>query len=223
MFVLALLLVFGGLPISSPESVLRSISRFVLGSDPSFGLSVKRRRAFHRLLSGLTRAHARGDALRFLTLTSAPGGSIRDLRRHFQVLRKRVEHEFGFLPQYWSILTNEGYGVLHIVFKGGFLPQHWLSNAWHSIHGAPIVDIRVLRGPPHRLANYLIVNYLCKQSFERMSWSWGWVFRGFCGVWRSRFASWYRSNRISCIEAWNRLVSTYSPHSVVHYGSLSGG
>lgn len=209
----------------SPYSVVDGVfvfSRSVLNSA-SFGLSGKQKRSFHRLVSGFTRAHSRGDRLRFLTLTTAVGGSVRLLRRHFQVLRKRIEHEFRFLPQYWSLRTNEGNGVLHIVFKGGFIPHSWLSVAWRSIHGASIVDIRALRGSPRHLASYLVANYLCKQSFERMSWSWSWVFRGFCGLWRSRFASWYRSDSVSCLRAWDRLVSTYSVPVSVVYGSLFGG
>lgn len=191
--------------------------------SPRFGFSIKQRRSLQRLISGFTRAHARGDRLRFLTLTSAPGGSVVLLRRHFQVLRKRIEHAFGFLPQYWSLRTNEGYGVLHIVFKGGFIPQSWLSDAWRSIHGASIVDIRVLRGSPRRLASYLVANYLCRQSFERMSWSWSWVFRGFCGVWRSRFSSWYKSAPGACLRAWNRLICSFPGPSVPFVQGRLGG
>jgi hypothetical protein len=204
------------------DSVLRSVSQVVLDSG-GFSLSAKRKRAFHRLLSGFTRARHRGDRLRFLTLTSVSGSSDLLLRRHAQLLFRRIRRAFGFKPEYWSLRTNEGFGVLHIIFKGGFVPQRWISDVWRSIHGASIVDIRALRGSSRRLANYLVANYLCKQSFERMSWSWGWVFRGFCGVWRSQFASWYRIDRVSCLEAWNRLVSTFSPLLAVRYGSLSGG
>jgi len=207
--------------ISSPDSVLRSISRLVLESGRS-ELSAKRKRGFHRLVSGFTRAHYRGDRLRFMTLTSAVGGSVRVIRRHLQVLRKRIHREFGFLIQYWSIATNEGNGVLHIVFKGGFIPQSWLSSAWSAIHGARIVDIRVLRGSSRRLASYLVANYLCKQSFERMSWSWGWVFRGFCGVWASHFSSWYKVNSKACLRAWNKLICQFSESVPFVQGKLGG-
>jgi hypothetical protein len=158
-----------------------------------------------------------------MTLTTAVGGSMTRLRRDLQVLRKRIEHEFRFLFQYWSLSTNEGNGVLHIVFKGGFIPHSWLSEAWRSIHGAFIVDIRALWGSPRKLTSYLVSSYLCKQSYERMSWSWNWVFRGFCGIWRSRFAPWYRVDRVSCLAAWNQLISTFTPSLAVVYGSLSGG
>lgn len=207
--------------ISSPESILRLFSRSILESGDS-ELSPKRKRAFHRLVSGFTRARYRGDRLRFMTLSTAVGGSFRRLRRDLQVLRKRISREFGFLIQYWSIATNEGNGVLHIVFKGGFIPQNWLSNAWRAIHGAPIVDIRKLWGSPRRLANYLVSRYLCKQSFERMSWSWGWVFRGFCGIWASRFSSWYGVDRAACLKAWNLFICRFSVPVPFVQGRLGG-
>ena len=187
---------------------------------PSSGLSRKQKRAFHRLVSGFTRARSHGDRLRFMTLTTAVGGSVCRLRRHFQLLRRRIQRRFHFEVKYWSILTNEGNGVLHIVFKGGFIPHDWLSKAWNSIHGAFIVDIRALKGSPKKLARYLIVNYLCKQSYERLSWSWSWVFRGFCGLWSHHFSSWYRSNPSACLKAWNRLVSFYVVPKAVRFGSL---
>jgi len=192
-------------------------------------LSGKKKRAFHRLVSGFTRARFRGDRLRFMTLTSAVGGSFGRLSRDLQVLRKRISRArydrdgfSGFLPQYWKINTNEGNGVLHVVFKGGFIPQRWLSDAWFAIHGAWIVDIRVLRGSPRKLANYLVGNYLCKQSFERMSWSWGWVFRGFCGLWAARFSSWYKTSPVACLKAWNKLVCHFSVPVPFVQGRLGG-
>jgi hypothetical protein len=201
---------------------LQSVARAVLDSGRFSELSGKRKRAFHRLVSGFTRARYRGDRLRFMTLTTSVGGSFRILRRDFQVLRKRISREFGFLVQYWSLRTNEGNGVLHLVFKGGFIPQRWLSDAWFSIHGARIVDIRALRGSSRRLASYLVANYLCRQSFERMSWSWSWVFRGFCGVWASRFSSWYKVNSRACLAAWNKLICSFSVGVPFVQGRLGG-
>jgi hypothetical protein len=209
-------------PVSSPESVLASVERVILDSRPSSGFSAKQKRAFHRLVSGFTRARFRGDRLRFLTLTSAVGADFHRLRRHFQLLRRRIERTFHFKAQYWSIRTNEGNGVLHIVFKGGFVPQSWISEAWSVIHGARIVDIRALRGSPRRLANYLVANYLSRQSFERLSWSWGWVFRGFCGRWSRDFSSWYRRDSVACLKAWNRLVCRFSESVPFVEGRLGG-
>jgi hypothetical protein len=192
----------------SPESVVGSIANILLHDS---GLNEKRKkaRAYHRLLSGFTRARYHGQPLRFMTLTTATGGSQEKLTRHFQTLRKRIKRAFGFKAEYWKINTSEGNGVLHIVYKGGFIPQSWLSNAWRQIHGAFIADIHLLKGKDKRIVNYLVSQYLCKQPFERMSWSWNWVFRGFCGVWKRQFSFWYMDNRIKCLKAWNKLICSH--------------
>jgi hypothetical protein len=142
-----------------------------------------------------------------MTLTSSERSDKRALSRHFQTLRKRIEHAFGVKLEYWKLNTNEGHGVIHAIFKGCYVPQRWLSDAWKQIHGARVVDVRALRNSPRRLANYLVGNYLCKQSYERMSWSWGWVFRGFCEVWKKQFSELYKVNPGLCLLRWNRLVS----------------
>ena len=141
--------------------------------------SFKQKRAYHRALSGLYRARALGKTVRLMTLTSSPNSKYREINPHFQVLRKRIERRFAKI-EYIKFRTNEGYGVLHVVFVGPFIPQRWLSRNWEDIHGAKIVDIRKVKGEK-RLARYLISNYLVSQTFVRMNWSWGWVFRGFIG------------------------------------------
>ena len=165
--------------------------------------SVKQKRAFQRLLSGLTRAKALGKKVRFMTLTSSPSSSWKELNNHFQVLRKRIERAFGKMD-YMKFKTNEGYGVLHVIFVGAFIPQQWLSRNWEEIHGAKIVDVREVRGEK-RLARYLISNYLVTQTFVRMSWSWGWVFRGFVGMWK-----WFvrKFGYPVCIRHWTSFLSS---------------
>lgn len=215
-------------PVVSSATFRQDLLSLNSANRGSFGKSSdksgKKKRAFQRLMSGLTRSRYRGDRLRFMTLTSAVDSDRSLLSRHFQLLRRRIERYFHKRLEYWKINTNEGNGVMHIVFKGGFIPQSWLSSAWKSIHGAKIVDIRALKNASSKnLANYLVGNYLCKQSFERMSWSWGWVYRGFCSTWRRIYSSWYRHDPLACLKAWDLHVSIYSVPLSVRYGSLSGG
>jgi hypothetical protein len=86
--------------------------------------SFKQKRTYHRLLSDLRRAKALGKNVRFMTLTSAPKSNCREINAHFQVLRKRIHRNFGKID-YIKFRTNEGHGVLHIVYveplflKGG--------------------------------------------------------------------------------------------------------
>jgi hypothetical protein len=165
--------------------------------------STKQKRAYQRLLSGLTRAKTLGKKVRFMTLTSSPRSSWNELNSHFQVLRKRIERIFGKMD-YMKFKTNEGYGVLHVVYAGSFVPQRWLSRNWNEIHGAKIVDVREVRGE-NRLARYLISNYLVTQTFVRMSWSWGWVFRGFVSLWK-----WFirKYGYPLCIRHWTSFLSS---------------
>ena len=139
-----------------------------------------------------------------MTLTSSPSSSFGELNEHFQVLRKRIKRKFGVRIDYIKFKTNEGYGVLHIIFVGAFIPQQWLSRNWEEIHGAKIVDVREVRGEK-RLARYLISNYLVTQTFVRMSWSWGCVFRGFVNMWK-----WFirKYGYPLCIKRWTSFLSS---------------
>jgi hypothetical protein len=167
----------------------------------------KQKRAYHRLLSGIKRGEAFGERIRFMTLTSAPGSERKRLNKDFAILVKRIRRRFGRF-EYWKIRTNEGHGVIHVVFKGPYLPQRWLSDQWLEIHGAPIVDIRQFRFGSRRLARYLVGNYLCKQTFERMSWSWNWVFWGFVSVWRKLIEE---LGYPKALEYWNWILSLKDP------------
>jgi hypothetical protein len=108
--------------------------------------------------------------------------------------------------KYWKIRTNEGNGVLHIIFRGKYVPQKWLSEQWADIHKSPVVDIRSLYETKKGLRNiafYLVGNYLAKQSFERMSWGYSWVFPGFVGCWK-RIIETYGFKR--GLELWSKLL-----------------
>ena len=93
---------------------------------------------------------------------------------------------------------------MHIVFVGPYIPHGWLSRNWNEIHGAYIVDIRKVNGEK-RIARYLTSNYLVTQTFVRMSWSFGWVFRGFVGWWK-KFIQ--RYGYPLCIKKWTTFLSS---------------
>lgn len=152
------------------------------------GWNSKQRRTFQRILSGLKRASYERKRVRIITLTSpashprtVAGGHL--LTSRFQILRKRILRKWGCEFEYLRLRTSEGFGVLHVVYKGAFIPHSWLKKQWYDIHGAQIVFIQALHGRK-RLARYLVSNYMAgHHSFMRQSWSWRWVFRGFVGVW----------------------------------------
>ncbi len=168
--------------------------------------SKKQRRAFQRLMSDLTVGKSRRERLRFMTLTSSPEAKRRNLNADFRALKMRILRKFHFKMKYWKVRTNEGNGVLHIVYRGKFIPQRWLSEQWAVIHKSPVVDIRSLYETRKGLAGivfYLVGNYLAKQSFERMSWGYSWVFPAFVSCWK-RLIEKYGFKQ--ALFLWNRLL-----------------
>lgn len=174
----------------------------------------KQKRTYQRLLSGIKRAQNAGKKLRIITLTSASsadtspwGGRI--LAKNWQVLRKRIQKRFGKL-EYFRLRTDEGFGVLHIVYQGTYIPHSFLKRNWSEIHGAEIVFIQALYGKSKRIAGYIASHYLAgHRRFMRQSWSWGWVFRGFVKVWyRVRSSS---PDLYSAIREWDCLLRTRNP------------
>jgi hypothetical protein len=170
------------------------------------GYTKKQRRAFQHLMSGLTVGKSRRERLRFMTLTSSIESKGRNLNADFRALKMRILRKFHFKMKYWKIRTNEGNGVLHIVFRGKYIPQKWLSEQWADIHKSRIVDIRSLRETRKGLTGivfYLVGNYLAKQSFERMSWGYSWVFPAFVRSWKRLIE---RYGFKQALFLWNRLL-----------------
>lgn len=155
-----------------------------------------------------------GKRVRRICLTSPPGhprtprgGQL--LAKRWQVLRKRIHRRYGKL-EYFRLRTDEGFGVLHIVYRGPYIPHSFLKRSWENIHGAPIVYIQALRGKSKRIAGYLAGHYLAgHRSFMRQSWSWNWCIRGFVGLWyRVRGKS---PSLAAAIVEWNALLRVRDP------------
>jgi hypothetical protein len=152
--------------------------------QPAFGWSSKQKRAFHRIKSGVTVAHLKKTPIKHLMLSSSPEGGRRNISTDFQILRKRIYRKFGVLLQYAKVHTSEGHGVLHILYREKqYLPQRWLSDQWLDIHKSSYVWIKQ---PPPNVARYIVTQYLAGQgtSFQRCSYSLGWVCRGFVKAWK---------------------------------------
>jgi hypothetical protein len=197
----------------------------------------QKRRIFHRAKTGIKLALSRGLTLRFLTLTTYKGYDVSRLSKDLQVLRKRLEHANfkrdgfeGFHMEYCGVYTDEGNGVLHLLYVAselkrktkrvtldnlpnvrrrkarfeakrctalGYIPNSgsnmWLKSVWAEIIGSPVpnfqqVNIQAAYGGGGRIANYLC-QYVSGQSKVRhLSWSFGWVYRGFVRDWSRSFA-----------------------------------
>jgi hypothetical protein len=77
-------------------------------------------------------------------------------------MRVKLERKFGGTLPFISILEfqRSGSAHLHVLFNR-FIPQAWLSEAWQSIGGGAIVDIRFVE--VHRVAAYL-TRYLANEK-----------------------------------------------------------
>jgi len=143
------------------------------------------RRMFHRVMSGLQKQ----GVIRLLTLTTAQESDNKDFQKHFRMLRMRLLRRKLLLdyircPEF----TKNGLRHEHILFRGSYIEQAFLSHLWVEIHGAPVVDIRATRtshtsfASRRRLAGYLS-SYMAKAPSGRYAYSWGWVWKGFAGTW----------------------------------------
>lgn len=148
---------------------------------PTDNAERRRRRCYQRVISG----QMRGGELRFLMLSSSldsPGGAAGlqySWRKLYAIMKRQ-----GWIDGYIKVteyLDRFGLYHLHVIYRGKFIPQVWLSRVWSRIHKAHRVDIQLVKMPGSRMARYL-VKYMVKDSC-RYSWSWRWVFPGFVGVW----------------------------------------
>ncbi|MBA7587499.1 hypothetical protein ES708_29529 [subsurface metagenome] len=133
---------------------------------------------YHRVMSGLEK----GGRLRLLTLTTADKKENERFQKHFRMLRMRLLRR-GLMLDYIRCreLTKNGRRHEHILFRGSYIDQIYLSHLWEGIHGAPVVWIQCIRGK-RRLAGYL-AKYASKGLEARIAYSWGWVWRGFAKSW----------------------------------------
>lgn len=147
----------------------------------------QQKRIFQRSMSWCIEAKGRGCQLFWVMLSTAPGGDASKLGRHFQELRRRVEREYHYEVEYFSVRTREGLGVLHMIWaikaeRAVWIPQAWLADEWEKIHGARVVWIKRMGGHGRdvkKVSRYMVSQYLADQkALVHASWSW----------WRSRVA-----------------------------------
>jgi hypothetical protein len=127
----------------------------------------------------------RGGVLRFLTLTSS-NDSPDTCQRSFRALYMRLKRR-NLLQGYIKVpeQSKNGKQHLHVLFRGSYIEQAYISHLWQQIHHAKIVDIRQVdrkRGN-RKIASYM-AKYMSKENIYRYSWNWGWVWRGFCNDWQ---------------------------------------
>jgi hypothetical protein len=172
-----------------------------------------------------------------LTTSEIQGNSDNDLQTslnlNFQILYKRIKRyspyrlfkegyisknkltsvygrndlfkKFSF--EYFKVLTNEGNGVLHILYRGSYLPYNFIVDNWQDIHNSWDLNIKLIDlTDPKDSAGYVVSQYVSHQrsSYVRSSQSWNWVFRGFKSLWYS-MVHFYKDN---LFELWDSILLT---------------
>lgn len=163
------------------------------------------RRLYHRVLSGFELAKRSDDYIRVLTLTSSPNSG--DFHKDFEKLKKRIRRKFGRF-EYIAVKehTKEGLTHLHLVYRGHFMSQRWLSDTWNELHGAKIVWIAKLY--TWKLAKHL-AKYFIKEGFGRFWTSWGWVYKGFVGDWKRLV----HEKGFMALNYWHRWLRIFEKHT----------
>lgn len=157
------------------------------------------------------------------------------LNKHFQIFKQRILrttpyllYKNGYISKeelsyyynhseinkplvfdYFKIETNEGNGVLHIVYRGSYLPYDYVVDNWQDIHNSWDVNIQLVKGDDSRqVSAYVVTQYVAGQgsSYVRSSQSSDWVFPGYVKKWRSFKCAYPRSYR----ELWDRYLKNYS-------------
>lgn len=160
--------------------------------------SAKDRRAYQRLLAGHKIATFYKNRLRFMTLTTSKEGRSHDLKEDANTLIKRIRRRYGRF-EYLRVRTDEGNGVLHVVFRGSFISRKWLKDQWEDIHSSWNVDVRDCQ---RYHMGYVVNQYLCNQSgYTRYSMSGLWLPRGSIAMWKA-FCRWYPLKRTELFDAY---------------------
>ncbi len=110
-----------------------------------------------------------GNPDREMTLTMPaqnchdPVSAVIFLKEKFKCLVAKIRRQFGVFEYalVWE-LTHRGVPHAHILFRGKYIPQKWLANAWKKLGAGYIVDIRSLKSVPARAIH--ATKYLAKET-----------------------------------------------------------
>jgi len=159
-------------------------------------------------MSGLERGYFLKESIRFLTLTSK--FECREkVQKAFRAFVLRVRRKYGKF-EYIQVKekTKKGYFHIHVLYRGSFMFQAYVSRIWAEISSFPIVFIEGVRWNKGFLAGYL-AKYLSSEVL-RYGWSWEWVFRKFVHVWKRLFVKYDGSSMNKILGVWRMILQNYS-------------
>lgn len=128
-----------------------------------------------------------------------------------------------FIFEYFRVETSEGNGVMHITYRGSYLPYNFLVDNWQEIHNSWDLNIKMIDlSDPKDASGYIVSQYMSSQrsSYIRSSQSWNWVFRGFKDLWY-RMVHWYKDD---LFDIWDRILAAraaayfYSQKQLADFG-----
>ena len=162
-------------------------------------------------MSGVVWAEAKNQKLRFLTLTTAGKAprTVKETADDWRAFVKRVRRRYGEF-EFLKVVewTKSGLEHLHILFRGPYIPQEWISSTWEEIHGAKITYVEEVKGTRATIANYL-TKYIVKGE-ERFNWSKNWVYPGFVGDWKAILRK--TETVKEAVQVWNAYLFRVANH-----------
>lgn len=138
------------------------------------------RRKLQEVLTGV-------PAHQFITLSCNPG-PWRDAEHAFRGMSLAVGELVKRIRRKWSPAgfeyalvwetTRKGWPHVHLIARGPFIPQRWLSRTWQELTHAYIVDIRIVKGGggvAREMAKYLAKDLHAPPHFKRYRLSHGFL------------------------------------------------
>lgn len=114
-----------------------------------------------------------GKPQRLITLTVNPNwfddpqDRAERLVKAWRLIRRRfLKLHPSSVVEFMAIFerTQQGEPHLHIVQRGAFMSQRWLSRQLEELIGAKIVDIRMVRNPKH--VAWYVAKYIGKEPYQ---------------------------------------------------------
>jgi hypothetical protein len=159
----------------------------------------RRKGLYLRCICGIRKGLIQQRRICFLTLTtnSVNGRGLSQEDRMYAVSRdwnafrtylqgSRKKGGLGYKFDFISVVTNEGYGVMHVLIVG--LPFIWIgriARMWNQFHGMAFVYITKFKGSAERMSAYLMSQYLSEQDcLFRFKMSKNWICKSFMLYWK---------------------------------------
>lgn len=149
------------------------------------------RKAYHRFKTGMMYHYY--ENVRFLTLT----GVRKHYRKWFNALRRWIRRNYGRF-EYFCVRTDEGQGVLHIVFVGSYIPYEVLSPYWEGLTRRWNVSISLVKDEYYQ--GYEMTR---QQKTVKYSQSSGWYPKELRKYWNKIF------KRLMDRDHWQHFVMCY--------------